>query len=153
MGDGVEAVEFSAKVSSRPPHPTRTSVFFTQHPNPCPSPGPSPEGTSKLAPLSSLQPPPLPTPASPGFSQQCPLAPSLLTLQTPCSWHFFPGHPLSFHPTRPPHPGVPSSQRATQEKNAEGGCLAIGSRQRRQLGLAGGKESHNQAENPVTFFP
>ena len=53
----------------------------------------------------------------------------------------------------PPNPGVPSSQRATQEKNAEGSYLAIGSRQRRQLGLAGGKESHNQAENPVTFFP
>lgn len=77
MGDGLEAVAFSAKVSSGPPHPTRTSAFFIQHPNPCPSPGPSPAQEPPNSPLSPpCTPPPLPTPASPGFSQQCPLPPS-----------------------------------------------------------------------------
>lgn len=47
-----------------------------------------------------------------------------------------------------PQLSVPSSQSGTQEKNAEGVCLGTGRRLRRQLGLAGGEESHNQAENP-----
>ena len=144
--------QWSSVLRSHLGHPTQLGPPYSSLSIPIPAPAQDP--LLKEPPNSPLSLPCNPHPSPPLQAQASPNSVPLPPASSHCR---HPALGTSFqgtHSASTPHPpGVPSSQRATQEKNAEGGCLAIGSRQRRQLGLAGGKESHNQAENPVTFFP
>lgn len=125
------------------PHPTRTPAVPTQHPDPRPGSRPSPAQEPQNPPLSLF---PAPQQAQASLLFTVPPSPQPSSrLQHP-ALSTSSRAPAQLPPT--PNLGVPSSQSGAQEKNAEGGCLAAGSRLWRQLGLAGGKESHNQAENP-----
>lgn len=131
-----------------PPYPTPTPPPSPWH-SPCSTPIPAPvQGLllhRSLKTCPSLFPAPLQAQASPHGAPSPSPSPTHASDTLLLANSFQGAHSAS---TPTPHLGVPSPQPGTQEKNAEGGCLAIGSRLRRQLGLAGGKESHNQAENP-----
>ena len=95
-------------------HPTQLGPPHSSLSIPIPAPAQNPLRHRSLQTRPSLFPaPPAPQPPPPPLQAQAspssvPFPPALLTLQTPCSWHFFPGHPLSFHPTFPaPQPWCP----------------------------------------------
>lgn len=149
MGDGGAGSGFqgSAPLPSgprpgRPPEPDPRALQAA--PRPGPSPRPSPAQKPHSLPLSPLHPwQPRLLPAPPPFTQPHSRLSTLLWVTSLQGAH--PASTSSSHP----HPRGPSSQSGAQEKNAEGVRVDTGRRRlRRQLGLAGGGESHNQAENP-----
>lgn len=113
------ALAFSAKVSSGPPTQLGPPHSSLSIPIPAPAQDPLVEPNSPSL-FHHPQPTHFPYPASPGFSQQCPLPPALLTP---------PGAPVlallsqgthSASTSFPaPQPWCPSSQCAAQEKNTE----------------------------------
>lgn len=123
---------------THPPKPDPRALQAAPHPGPSPRPSPAQKPHSlPLSPLHPWQPRLLPAP--PPFTQPHSRLSTLLWVTSLQGAH--PAYTSSSHP----HPRGPWSTR----ENAEGVRVDTGRRRlRRQLGLAGGGESHNQAENP-----